>query len=288
MLDGQAATRYEVVQVPFHDDVLEACRGPDGKVMIPIKRPCEALGLAYSSQLKKLREKTWARVAIIAIQDSAGRQQEMACIPLDRLAMWLANIDAGRIDQGLCEKLELYQEEAADAPHENFFGKVEPSTPPDLALLRGMVYAIDTNRRLAEESKQISLASAQKSAVTDAKVEAVAAKADKAQATASAALAVHSCNQGYFSVLAYWKLRGLGDVTLGRGAQREPAGPAAWAQGLAQRPSPRASSPSRAGCLSGRGPAGAWSPNGSAGGPPARRRPRLGPLPTTTLGPDCR
>ncbi|MFI5301351.1 MAG: phage antirepressor N-terminal domain-containing protein [Polyangiales bacterium] len=64
---------------------------------VAIRRVCEALGVATQRQLTKLHGKAWACVTIMVTHDSSGRKQEVACIDLDSLPMWLATIDPSRV-----------------------------------------------------------------------------------------------------------------------------------------------------------------------------------------------
>lgn len=85
-----------VVHVPFHGEEIEAAQ-EDGRVLIPIRRVCERLGLAEQSQLLKLRGAAWATVTMIVTVAEDGKRRSIACVDVDGLAMWLATIAPGRV-----------------------------------------------------------------------------------------------------------------------------------------------------------------------------------------------
>ncbi len=113
-----------VIHVPFHGDSLEAVQD-SGKVWVPVSRLCESLGLGYSSQLQKLKDKPWATVTLIVMVAEDGKIRETACLDLDSLPMWLATIDVKRVAPAAREKLVVYQRECAKVLREYFFRKCE-------------------------------------------------------------------------------------------------------------------------------------------------------------------
>lgn len=110
----------ELVEVPFHGDVIEAT-DVDGEVFVPLRRPCESLGLAPNSQITKLKGKPWARGMMIISHDPTGRAQEMYALHLGSFPLWLATIDTRRVKKESRPKLELYQTQAAMALAAWFF-----------------------------------------------------------------------------------------------------------------------------------------------------------------------
>lgn len=112
----------ELVEVPFHGDVIEAMKDEKGDVWVPIKRPCESLGIAPNSQIEKLKAKPWAVNMMIISTGPDGKSYQMFALRLDCLPMWLATIDTNRVDEGIRPKLELYQKDAARVLAEHFLG----------------------------------------------------------------------------------------------------------------------------------------------------------------------
>ena len=79
----------ELVQIPFHGDVLEAMKDGD-KAFASLRRFCENLGIDFASQFKKLKSKAWACIVEMTIHDTTGREQPATMLALDSLPMWLA------------------------------------------------------------------------------------------------------------------------------------------------------------------------------------------------------
>ena len=114
------AVRLELVK--FHDDTLVGCRGEDGNAWVPLKPMCEALGLDDNGQGQRLKKQSWATACVMHAVGADGKAREMLCLALSSVPMWLATIQAGRIDERLRPKLELYQREAHDVLAEHFVG----------------------------------------------------------------------------------------------------------------------------------------------------------------------
>lgn len=113
--------------VPFKDDSIQAIRQTDGTVGVVIKRICDNFGLSFPAQFRKLKQAAWARVAEIAIRDSAGRSQMTCVLDLDCLPMWMVTIKPGKVAPENREKLVAYQAEARDVLARHFLG--EPAAP---------------------------------------------------------------------------------------------------------------------------------------------------------------
>src|SRR3974390_1904697 len=102
----------DLVTIDFHGDELLAVQDERG-VWVPLKRPCEALGLDDSKQAARLKTKAWATTAVMAAVGADGKNREMFCLHIDSLPMWLATVDASRGSDVVREKLERYQVECA-------------------------------------------------------------------------------------------------------------------------------------------------------------------------------
>lgn len=120
------------VQVPGTDRPLMAGQFDDHPE-VALRHACDAIGIDYSKQLRKLKAKSWARVALRATHDSTGREQQMAMIDRRTFTMWLATIDTSRVNADARPILEAFQAEAADAldAYFNEGGAINPSATPD-------------------------------------------------------------------------------------------------------------------------------------------------------------
>jgi hypothetical protein len=109
-----------------------------------------------------------------------GNERELVMLDLDTLPMWLATIDSGRVREDVRPKLAKYQRECARVLRDHFFQR---GRDPLVASLES-----------ALEVWRAQLALEQKT--------------EMACQLARAALATSHSNFGFFSVLAYARLRG--------------------------------------------------------------------------------
>lgn len=76
---------------------------------------CNALGIDWSGQAAKLKNKNWATVENISTVGADGKNRDMAMVDRRTLTMWLATIDTNRVSEAARPTLEAYQLEAANA-----------------------------------------------------------------------------------------------------------------------------------------------------------------------------
>lgn len=101
------------VSVPGTDRKIMATL-VDGKPLVSLRHSCDAIGVAFSAQLQKLKAKSWAGVSIIDTP-SAGGAQQTAMVDRRTFTMWLATIDSNRVSAEARPIIEAFQAEAADA-----------------------------------------------------------------------------------------------------------------------------------------------------------------------------
>ncbi|ORI13472.1 hypothetical protein BJI47_22780 [Rhodococcus sp. 1168] len=101
----------------------------DGKPVAALRPIVQMLGMDYSSQLAKLKGKSWACMAKIATRDSSGRIQEMVGVDRKTLTMYLATLDESRVKEEFRPTLIALQAEAAEALDAYFHdgGAINPS-----------------------------------------------------------------------------------------------------------------------------------------------------------------
>lgn len=121
-----------LVHIPFHGTDLVA-EPNGGNPLVALRPACEAIGLDYSRQLKKLRTKSWATVALKATAGADGKHREMAMIDRRTFTMWLATVEPARVADQTRPMLEAYQNEAADALDSYFHegGAINPEATED-------------------------------------------------------------------------------------------------------------------------------------------------------------
>lgn len=110
--------------VRFQGDVIQAIR-QGNEVWVVVRRVCDALGIAEQRQATKLREKHWATTTLMVAVAEDGKNRELFCVSLDSLPMWLATIEASRVNPESRPKLIAYQRECARVLRDHFFGKLQ-------------------------------------------------------------------------------------------------------------------------------------------------------------------
>lgn len=112
--------------VTFHGDTIY-CVELNGQPYVPLRPIVENLGMDWSAQATKFRtnHNRWgvamittpsaSTVGMIATVAKDGKEREMLCLPLRKLAAWLASINPKKVRQELRAKIELYQAESDDA-----------------------------------------------------------------------------------------------------------------------------------------------------------------------------
>ncbi|MFE9432411.1 phage antirepressor N-terminal domain-containing protein [Streptomyces sp. NPDC006640] len=87
----------------------------DGQPQIVLKPAIEELGLDYSTQLAKLRQRSWATVGQSPMVAEDGRTRLMAVVPVRTFLMLLATVNENRVAEPARPTLVAFQNETADA-----------------------------------------------------------------------------------------------------------------------------------------------------------------------------
>lgn len=149
----------QIVRVGFHGGEIEAVKqGND--VYVSVRRACEHLGIDYPTQTVKLKLQQWACVGLIPIHDTTGRKQEAFMLHLDSVPMWLATIDAGRVNESARPLLIAYQKEAAKVLRDHFFGQ-KLALPSYSEALRQLADSLEAKENLEKEKQTLLLQSKQ-------------------------------------------------------------------------------------------------------------------------------
>ncbi len=115
MSDDKALQPAEQKQVLFYEDEITAVRMSDGRVFIPIRPICETLGLAWSSQLQRIRRDPVLDGEMLSVfvtnTESQRGGREVQCLPLDMLHGFLFGINSTRVRDDMQERVRRYQRE---------------------------------------------------------------------------------------------------------------------------------------------------------------------------------
>ncbi|MFE9855501.1 phage antirepressor N-terminal domain-containing protein [Streptomyces sp. NPDC005780] len=87
----------------------------DGQPHIVLKPAVEELGLDYSTQLAKLRTRSWATVGQSPMVADDGKVRPMAVVPVRTFLMLLATVNENRVAAAHRDTLVAFQNETADA-----------------------------------------------------------------------------------------------------------------------------------------------------------------------------
>jgi hypothetical protein len=94
-----------------------------GEDYIALKPLCEALGLSWPRQTKRTQGNPQFRCCLKAIP-SAGGMQDMLCLPVLQIGMWLCTINANRVNDESRPKLLAFQEQLQVVIHDHLTGKL--------------------------------------------------------------------------------------------------------------------------------------------------------------------
>lgn len=156
--DTENTTVLSTELVPFHGSMLEAGKA-DGKVWVIVRRVCEAIEIGFTGQHDRLSNPArapWACIRVMRMHDATGREQDVFCIDMDSVPMWLATINASRVAPHLREKLVLFQKEAAKVLRDHFLGKASFAAPTDdVGALKVALRLAEKNARLVENNARL-------------------------------------------------------------------------------------------------------------------------------------
>ena len=100
--------------ISFHGDQLIAVQQPNGTVFVHFPRVCENLGLSRPTQVRKVSAHAVLSKGLLTLPiETEGGTQQVQCLRVDLLPLWMAGLHASRVKEHLREKLERYQAEAA-------------------------------------------------------------------------------------------------------------------------------------------------------------------------------
>lgn len=146
----------------------------DGRPMVALKPMCEAIGVSYAAQYRKLQSRSWATVALKATVAEDGKYREMVMIDRRTMTMWLATLDENRVSQQARGTVIAFQAEAADAL-DAYFHTGQAVNPrgnvSTFDILRAQIDQLEAAQRTADEAKAIA-------AKTEARLDAIEGRHD--------------------------------------------------------------------------------------------------------------
>lgn len=116
--------------VPFYGDELVAVQHQEGDVLVVFGRLCDNLGLDRSGQVQRVQRHEVLREGLVTVPvQTEGGVQQMQCLRLDLLPLWLSGVQAKRVKAHLQEQLVRYQREAAQVLWREFRSQILVAQP---------------------------------------------------------------------------------------------------------------------------------------------------------------
>lgn len=125
----------------------------DGKPHIVFRHAVEAIGLEYSGQLRKLRDRSWANRREVATVAADGKTRQMVVVDEKTFLMWLATVNEMKVAAEVRPTLVAYQSETTDMVRDYWMqgGAVNPAaTVQQVEQLRDRLDGVE-RARLAQE-----------------------------------------------------------------------------------------------------------------------------------------
>ena len=142
---------------------ISAVSDENGKIFVPVKPICDAIGVAYQTQHLKLQDhEILAPTITLRVMVAAdGKKREMVCLPLEFVYGWIFTINAKNVSEGAHDKVLRYQLECYKALYNHFTASMQhtiETNNAEIELLRQINSAISrekeakAERRKAEEA----------------------------------------------------------------------------------------------------------------------------------------
>lgn len=110
-------TSISTINVPFHGNNLYIVNY-NGQPYVPMRPIVEGMGMDWTGQLNKLKHKFKSTVEEISMVAADGKERNMICLALRKLAGWLHTISPNKVKPEIRDKVIKYQEECDDVLYE--------------------------------------------------------------------------------------------------------------------------------------------------------------------------
>src|SRR5690348_11500817 len=110
-----------VVLTPTGDDEVLAARTANSEIYLPIRPICAALGIQWATQRRKIMsdEVLTESTRTLRLQTRGG-PQNLVCMDVEAIPMWLAGIEPSRVRADLRERLITYKRWVRKVVYEAF------------------------------------------------------------------------------------------------------------------------------------------------------------------------
>jgi len=112
------------VRLDEEGDEVVAVRLSTGAIYVPIRPLCATLGLEASGQIQRIRRREALAEMLRTIPvPTAGGTQDLACIHVEAVPLWLSGVDTARVKEDLRAKLVDFQRWARSRIAEAFLAE---------------------------------------------------------------------------------------------------------------------------------------------------------------------
>src|ERR1044072_4767937 len=86
-----------------------------GEPYVVFRPAVERIGLSFSRQVKKIKERSWANCGLKATVGEDGKTRDMLVMDVSTFLMWLATVNESRVSEDARSTLVAYQRETTGA-----------------------------------------------------------------------------------------------------------------------------------------------------------------------------
>ena len=127
----------------------------NGKKLVPIRPICEALGIDFDSQRKKLNEDDFlnSTTVLSTAVGADGKDREMMCIPLKYVFGWLFTINPKNVKPEAQEAVTKYRAKCYDVLYD-YFADQSDYLEDKNKLIEGKILAYDSVREVFKNAEK--------------------------------------------------------------------------------------------------------------------------------------
>ena len=127
-----------------------SAESPDA--LIALRPLVECLGMSWSTQAHKILRNPQFTCVHMNTHDSIGREQEMLCIPVQQVGMWLCTVNANKVRADIKDKVLQFQMHLQVVIHDALTGRVTRE-----AMQRLEAMCVHFQKQLAEQQRVIDM-----------------------------------------------------------------------------------------------------------------------------------
>ena len=146
----------EISFVNFNSNpIMTVTDSHTGIIYIPCKPICEAIGVAWQSQLEKIKQDEVLSSVIteIVITANDGKDYKTTCLPLDYINGWLFKLNPSKVAPEVKDRVIMYQRECYKVLAAHFQGQQQPVQKLEYTPAQRAKVDFDALMSIAERAK---------------------------------------------------------------------------------------------------------------------------------------